>query len=460
MPNSDDSKPGPGDAFFTRAEQVAETSNWDFAIKMYLDGLSRDPDNVERGHEPLRQVALKRKAMGGKGAGMMDKLKAKSKDPLEQMLRSEALLAKEPGAIEFMMLILKSAQALELSETTQWIAGVVLQAQKAVAKPSKRVLIEVANAFAALELYPRGLAACDLAKEVDPNDALINQLISEMSTKYTILKGKYGEKGDFTKGVLDMDKQMELVQQDSMVQDKRFLAGQIEKTRAEFLASPDVPGKVNAYVDSLLKVEDETNENQAIEALNQAYEASGAYQYKMRIDDIRIRQLTRKARLLKEAGQNDDARKQQRRILAFELEVYAERVVNYPTDLSLRYELGRRQYLAGKFDDAIGSLQRAKSDPRRRLRASSFLGMAFAKKGWLREAADTFEDALQGDVPELRTKDLLYNLGDVREKMGELDAAQEAFSRLAQIDYEYKDVRDRLDRVRDKLTGGDDSQDN
>jgi hypothetical protein len=41
MPNNDETTPTPGDAFFTRAEQVAETGNWDFAIKMYLDGLGR-----------------------------------------------------------------------------------------------------------------------------------------------------------------------------------------------------------------------------------------------------------------------------------------------------------------------------------------------------------------------------------------------------------------------------------
>ena len=60
-----------GQVFFDRADQVAETGNWDFAIELYLEGLLRDVGNIERGHLPLRAVSLKRKAQGGKSAGMV-----------------------------------------------------------------------------------------------------------------------------------------------------------------------------------------------------------------------------------------------------------------------------------------------------------------------------------------------------------------------------------------------------
>ena len=44
-----------GKAFFERGDQVAETGNWDFAMEMYLEGIARDPDNVDQGHQPLRE---------------------------------------------------------------------------------------------------------------------------------------------------------------------------------------------------------------------------------------------------------------------------------------------------------------------------------------------------------------------------------------------------------------------
>jgi len=440
---------GKGDKFFERAEQVAETGNWDFAIDLYLQGLRRDPDNVERGHQPLREVALKRTAMGGKPPGMIEKLKTRpGKDPLDNLIKGAGLLAKEPGGIEQMMMTLKAARQLELAETSPWIARICLEAQRSAAKPSKRILIEIANAFADMEMYPHALEACDLAKALDPDDAELSQMISRLSTKYTIQKGRYGEEGDFTKAVKDMDHQKQLAQEDAMVQDESVLTARMEKARQEYVASPTTPGKINAYVDALLRFEDDAHEAQAVEVLRKAHEASGAYQFKMRIDDVRIRQRRRKIHQLREEGKDQEVLRQRRALLALELDVYNERAVNYPTDLGIKFELGRRQYQGGKFDDAIGSLQQAANDPRRRLQAMNYLGLAFAKKGWLREAAETFDRALQGDVPELRTKELLYNLGDVLEKMDKFSEAQDAFSRLAQIDYQYKDCRDRLDNIR------------
>ncbi|MCK4601377.1 MAG: hypothetical protein KAU28_02855, partial [Phycisphaerae bacterium] len=77
---------GKGKAFFDRADQVAETGNWDFAIEMYIEGIRREPDNIERGHHPLREVAMKRLAQGGKKAGMIEQLKHRpGKDPIASL---------------------------------------------------------------------------------------------------------------------------------------------------------------------------------------------------------------------------------------------------------------------------------------------------------------------------------------------------------------------------------------
>ena len=105
-------KTGKGKAFFDRAVQVAETGNWDFAIEMYMEGLKREPDNIPQGHQPLREVALKRKAKGGKGPGMKDKSKARpGKEPAENLAKATYLLAKEPGDLAFMDACVKAARS-------------------------------------------------------------------------------------------------------------------------------------------------------------------------------------------------------------------------------------------------------------------------------------------------------------------------------------------------------------
>jgi len=81
----------------------------------------------------------------------------------------------------------------------------------------------------------------------------------------------------------------------------------------------------------------------------------------------------------------------------------------------------------------------------------SCLGQAFEAKDWHREAAETYQRALETEMTEERAKELRYNLGSVLEKMGELGRARDEFSAVAQTDYNYKDVRQRLNDVNKAL---------
>ena len=43
-------------AFFEKAQKIAESNNFDYAIEMYLDGLRHAPDALEEGHLPLCEL--------------------------------------------------------------------------------------------------------------------------------------------------------------------------------------------------------------------------------------------------------------------------------------------------------------------------------------------------------------------------------------------------------------------
>jgi len=445
---------GKGEKFFDRADEVAQTGNWDFAIALYLEGIAREPDNIERGHQPLREVSLKRKAMGGKGPGIVEKLKRRpGKDPVTSLVNGEYLLAKEPGSAQYMEHVLKAAMALKLPNVTKWICDILLEAERQVPKRHKRLLFVLVEAYSDMEDYAPAIEACDMAREFAPNDSRLQQRSQELSAKYTIKKGKYDQDGDFARSVKDLDEQKRLVQKDALVKDSGYLQREIEETRKEYLALPTVSGKILAYVDALTALEEERYEDEAIQVLKKAHQDTGAYQFKMRIGDIRIRQMSRQRRQALEDGNKEAAAELARRQLQFELQEFAERAANYPTDVALKYELARRHLAAGQNDEAIALFQHALRDPRRRVMASNYLGQAFARKGWYREAAETFEKVLSSEMPEERAKEIHYNLGDVLEKMNELARAQDEFSMVAQIDYNYKDVRQRLEAIRLKLGG-------
>lgn len=444
---------GKGKAFFDRADEVAETGNWDFAIELYLEGIRREPENLARGHKPLRNVALNRKAQGGKNPGMMDKLKRRQgKDPLENLLNAEYLLSKEPGSVEYLEQALRAAQALELPDVVQWLCDIILEAMRQANKPSKRVLLRLTDAFEQNQQYVKAIQAADMARQIDPDDETVVDKLKDLSAQYTIHKGHYDQEGDFQKAVRDIDKQKELLQEDAVVKDQSYFDKQIERTREEYEANPTVPGKISAYVDALVKTEDEQYEKQAIEVLQKAWKETGQYQFKFRIGEIKVRQMTRRHRELLNEGKKDAAAQAAREQLEFELTEYTERAKNYPTDLGIKYELGRRQYMAGNYDDAIGMLQQAQRDPRRQALAMIYLGLSFAKKDWHQEAADTLKRLLENvEMGEERTKEARYYYGRTLEEMGEAEAAADQYSQVAQMDFQYKDVRDRLERMRNKI---------
>jgi tetratricopeptide (TPR) repeat protein len=450
---NDSPNAGKGKAFFERADQVSETGNWDFAIAMYLEGISREPENLDRGHKPLRKVSINRKAQGGKPAGMIDQLKRRPcKDPVRNLVNAEYLLSKDPGSVQNMMQVLQAARKCDLIGLVHWISLIILESQRQTKKPSKRILVDLVSAFESAKDFSMSVQACDMAISLDPNDGELRDRMRSLSALYTIDKGKFEEEGDFTKGVDDLEAQQKIQKKDALVQDEEYLLGQIRKCRQDYLENPHVAGKINNAVDALLKIENESYENEAIDILAKAHKDSSAYQFKMRIGDIRIRQMSRRFRQMRDSGDTAEATEQAKRQLAFELDEYKERCANYPTDLGLKFEMGRRQFLSGQYDEAIASLQTAQRDPRRGLRARSLIGQAFVKKGWLGMAVETFEKALELEATEEFTMELRYFLGDVLDNMGQLERAQEQFSTVAQLDYNYRDVRQRIENIRTRLS--------
>ena len=451
-----ESTKGKGKAFFDRGDEVAETGNWDFAIQMYLEGIKREPGELERGHIPLREVAMKRKAGGGKSAGFMEKIKHSSaKEPVDSLVNAEFLLAKDPGSVPHMVAVHKAAVKLEEPELIIWIGELLLRAMAEVLeagkKPNRQICIMLARSFEKVGAYKQAVTACDIAIRAYPNDGELQNMARNLSARATMQDGKYDGTSRFTESVADMKKQMDLSRRDHMVLDQEVLAEDIAKAKAEYEVDPSVPGKIDALVNALMAMDDESFEAEAMGVLEKAYRDTKSYRFKMRMDDIRIKQLRRAVAAAKETGDKDAYRAAAVELLKFELVSYAERAAEYPTDYGIKYELGVRQLQAGKVDDAIVSLQQAKRDAKRRIRALNFLGLAFHRKEWYQEAVENYEQALEFEPSEERTKEIRYNLARSLEAMGKKPEALDQLSEVAQLDYQYRDVREWIERLRKEL---------
>jgi tetratricopeptide (TPR) repeat protein len=107
-----------------------------------------------------------------------------------------------------------------------------------------------------------------------------------------------------------------------------------------------------------------------------------------------------------------------------------------------------------RYDEAIPLLQEAQKDPRRKLQAMDETGVCFFLKGWYADAIDIFQNAL--DLCELQedqiAKDIRYNLARSYEEDGNAEQALNLYRKLAQFDFAYKDVSQRVNKLRNAQT--------
>src|SRR4051794_17014253 len=116
-------------AFFERGKSVADAGQFDYAITMYLQGLDKDPENVDA-HKALRDISMKRKVSGGKDLGMFDKMKLKKggKDDKENLTNAEKLLCYDPGNVANMVGVALAAHKAGYYDTSTWAAGLAFNA--------------------------------------------------------------------------------------------------------------------------------------------------------------------------------------------------------------------------------------------------------------------------------------------------------------------------------------------
>lgn len=181
---------------------------------------------------------------------------------------------------------------------------------------------------------------------------------------------------------------------------------------------------------------------------------------KQRAGLIKIKQIKRKIRQAKsalEANTNDEQARSEvvqlvGKLKDVELDHYRLCVENYPTDLQLKYEYGTRLLQNNRSDDAIPFFQEAQRDPRNKIAAMNKIGLCFFTKNWFSDATDIFTQAM--GLHEIKddgiSKELRYNLARSYEENGDTQKALEIYRKIAQLDFGYRDVHQRVDNLRKK----------
>ena len=378
--------PGKGQAYFTRAHTVADTGNYDYAIDMFIQGLLREPTNMAE-HEALRDIALRRKIKGGKAGGGLGGLLGskgyfKGKSPKELMLNAEYALAKDPGNISQMMIMMRQAAAAGYKEMVLWFGPFVMQANRTQKKADAKLYLELADLYEGFGEFAKAGESVHAALELSPADPELTARVKELGTRETLKKGKYESVPDFKESLRDQEMTKDLLQKENLTKTEDYKLKVIRESQEAWQQNPTDPQLLTKYIKALVDAESEESEKTAIDVLEKAYAQTKIYRYKVTMGDVRIKQLRRQHRaMVEKVRANPDDQELARELaefeqdrLKFELGEYEERMKNYPSDLQVLFEYGYRLFRSQRFEEAIGVLQQAQNSPRCRTDALHLLG--------------------------------------------------------------------------------------
>lgn len=455
--------------WFARGQDMASKKNFDYAVECYLQGLGFWPDAVEEGHKPCYAAALFR---GPKKVGFTDQMKfpTSGKDPKQAMLNAEQLLSRQPRNIGYMEALFKNAARGRFDATTMWIGEMLADAAVREEKTNPARFVTLRQVYEglgdaaqdsepvlAITAYDRAVDALSKLRALKPQDMEISTDLRDVAGKLTILKGKYSSAESFRDSVRDTEAQKELHDRDRLVQADSRLEELIANAQMHYAAHPTDRKGIFELVELLCRRDNEQEEKKAINILVKAFKESNEYSYKLRAEDIRIRQLKRLERQIEAKGDREAIQHHRRDQLKFELNVFKDRTRHYPTDMRIRYRYGEMLFKAGKYDpakydEAIPVLQEARSDPKVRFNCSLYIGRCFYEKGYYSQAVDTFREAIASyETPDdALGKELHYWLGRAYQDDKQVPEALKTFGQLIQWDYNYRngDVRKRIDDLK------------
>ena len=455
--------------WFVRARELGDKRQFDYAVEYYVNGLEFWPDAIDDGCKPLHGCAVARKQTGGKKPGFKDTMKRSlnDKDPKQAFINALWLFGHDPDNINYIEGIIKNAGRLRAEDAAKWGGGVFLKSLDSSPKAGSKLFQSLAKLMEELgdragqrnetsfgvEAYQTGVEALRIWCRRSPQDQVADKAMRTLSTKLTILKGKYQDSDSYRESIVDTEEQRDLHDLDRSVQSDERMDQLVAKAEQAYRENPDTAGTLKNLVDLLCRREQTAEETRAIDLLLNEYKRSDNYRWKLLADDIRMKQFGREVREASKTGNARRAGTREKQIaqLRFELAVFKERVLQYPTDQRLKFELAVRNFRAGRFDEAIPLFQGARSDPRNRSACGFYLGRCFFRKGYHSQAISTFEETLR-DHPysdDELAKSMLYWLGRAQESGGDSTAASKSYGNILKMDYNYKDTRSRLDSMPD-----------
>jgi tetratricopeptide (TPR) repeat protein len=458
--------------FFAHARSMEEATNYEYAIQLWLSGLRFAPNSMEGLTGFFKTVPrLLDEPASKKGPGK-EVLKAVSgKTDVDRYLAAMLEWSFKPVDASLAVRATESAAKLALAEPTLWMGERAFGAVLREKKVRKDLLMKLVEAFQKVGAFDKAVAAAEQALKVDPVDGHLAATIRSLAAQATMNRGGYektGEAGGFRQNIRDADKQRQLEEAERIVKTEETIDRLVNAAKQEVEARPGDLPTLEKYGKLLLERAKPADEELAYNLYIKAAKEAKQFRFREMAGDIRIRQERRKVSELKlmldEAPDEDMVRRMYDQhvedLNKLEVQEYKLRVEAYPSDLTRKFELGKRLFAIGDMDGTISLLQEAQTDPKNRIVALTYLGQAFLKIDYVDESIETFRKALESrEISPEQNLELRYHLLTALQARAEStrdlatgEEAEKIAASIAAQQFGYKDIRARRDAIK-RLVG-------
>jgi Predicted N-acetylglucosaminyl transferase len=445
---------------YRRGNDAMQKKNWDLAVEMFSNCVKFGPGNLLY-RQLLRNCTKKKYDDNGKGAGTFAKTKLMGIRSRIKKARASENWEEASRAIEEGLLInpWDASLNVELAEVSikldrgEIAKFAYMEAIKADSK-NKAIYIALAQLLRDRGEYDDAIKTWEMVAKLDPQDLTAMRKITELQTEKTTHRGGY-EDAERTRDVM--------ASRPAVRPGEAVAPGQSLETDLRHAIRKD-PNSVEPYLKLAAHLKTIKKYQESHDTLVKALEVSN--------NDPAVREQLEDAELLLMKNSLEDAKQQaqesgddEARKKAAELsialrdrriEVLTSRTERYPANLALKFELATLLMQVQKWAQAIPLLQKASQDPRLKAKAFVSLGKCFVYDKKLPLARGQFERALPDLNPETDPdtfKECRYLLGRVCEELGDSAAAETQYGEILVIDYDYKDARERMEKLQGSQGG-------
>lgn len=454
---------------FEHAQRCFEKADYDYANQLFAQCVVEDPANDVYLQKFLENLQTKygNNKKGAKFAGLKIKshrsalAKAAGKGEWEAAFQAGcAALALNPWDTPTLLALARACRELHIDECQLRYLKWAMQLDH----KDPVVNREAALTLQQMGQFDQAIACWHRVEQAKPHDDEALQAISRLSVEKTIHQGGYDPAmldksgGDAKKagksGVARIARQSESESEDAASDDEPKVPLE-QRLQQAVAADPTDVSKAAELADLYLH---EQRLDDAQQVLQRASEAAGGGNLRIRerLEDVQLRKAEHQ---LKQAQRHydhetteeakatlDQAKSQANQV---ELEIALARAEREPQNPRLQYELGLRLKRAGKHKEAIQALQAARSDPKRRQAVFLELGECFQRIEQYKLALSNYEESLAAseNTDDDVTKLALYRAGVLCTGLRELDRAERHLTQLAGLDFGYRDVAERLDKI-------------